>query len=190
MIRRKGFNSLLPTQCGITDQCQHYKISWERYKRWKSSKVGNVEPDLKSQESLINLFPYVDPGAFGSATCLLSPPDELISLLSPITEGVEETPSFVTQAADSKLLAEATERLAVHKSDFGGTAPAETAMLDRYVLGELQKCGVDCNFGSGKLTHGFHFRDVYGSRLDRTDPDGGVSTKQFGWTCVDYIFQR
>lgn len=70
--------------------------------------------------------------------------------------------------------------------------PRNQSEFDEDVVDELTTCGVACDFESGYLSHSLKFRDIHAGKLDRRDGDAGsgVTTKQSGWICVDYIFQR
>jgi hypothetical protein len=57
------------------------------------------------------------------------------------------------------------------------------------IINQINEKGVPCSFGEGELSHRFHFKNVYGSQLDRRDHCENIATtKQIGWVCVDYIF--
>jgi hypothetical protein len=63
--------------------------------------------------------------------------------------------------------------------------------LDIEVLEQVLRSGTLCTFGIGEFSHKFHFRDVYGPKLDREGGNEGVATtRQNGRVCVEYIFYR
>ncbi|ODM98359.1 Protein angel 2 [Orchesella cincta] len=211
LLERKGFDSVLPRDLGITDQCQHYKVVLERLKRWKKSRVNKFELDQKLQESLVNIYPYlekVQPMEIDGETCLLSPPEDLISLLSPVTEGVEQAPSVV-ETQEGQLLARAAKKIEDMQNGSESSEPSRDATLlqlqkireeaypsqrsleklDGRVIAELEKYKHTCTFGSGKLSHNLFFRDIHAPKLSRRDNEAVVTTRQHGWICVDYIFQ-
>ncbi|CAL8103348.1 unnamed protein product [Orchesella dallaii] len=213
LLQRKGFDSVLPRDLGITDQCQHYKVVLERLKRWKKTRVNRFDLDQKVQESLVNIFPYIEDVQARneieeSETCMLSPPDDLISLMSPVTEGVEPAPSIM-ETEESQLLSQAAKKIAAIQS---GSEPSNSShnaavlqlkkireqafpsqksleRLDGRVLAELEKYKQACTFGSGRLSHNLFFRDIHAPKLSRKDNGAVVTTRQQGWICVDYIFQ-
>lgn len=164
------------------------------------------------------MYPYLEargipPNPTGSSPCLHSPPalnDDLDVLLSPTTE-LYDAPSSIAESngPDSKLLAKAADKIALHLNHMNTSVPANSAAPSREVLyfpleqpqqarlemdvvEEINKCGLTCDFDSGVLSHNFNFRDIYSGRLDRQGKDNevGITSSGSGWTCVDYIYQR
>lgn len=218
----------MPRHSGISDQCQHYRIILERYKKWRSDRNSNYnfEPDLGKQESLLNLFPYLEARGFSDSenglqkvkvhTSAYSSPDgdDISTLLSPPTPAATTTTSSFMEVVtstpgevDAKLLVEAAEKAAFQVNSAGANAsnstsreelyfpppePESPALIERHLLNEIGRYNLTCDFETGLLSHNFNFRDIYAGRLDRfkQEMESGVTSKQNGWTCVDYIYQR
>lgn len=171
----------------------------ERYKRWTRVRSNNFEIDSKLHNQLVDLFPYLElrsqkdykPPATSS-----SYNTEVVSLYSQGGGSVEASFSTVdTIEADTKFLNDAAKNLSMQLKEVTGPkgaslTDAHSEPFDNEIVEELTKYGIPCTFGSGSLSHNFHFKDVYGGRLDRIMPEPGVTTKQSGWSCVDYIYQR